>query len=244
MNIHWVAQCPSTNSLLAQMPQAAHGTAVAAHEQTAGRGQRGNSWEAEPGKNLTFSLLLQPHDISAARQFELSMLVSLAIADSLDALFSSLASPCRTTIKWPNDIYVGGKKIVGILIENTLAGNRIASSIAGIGVNINQTQFLSNAPNPTSVAMLTGRQAPLEPLLNDIVSTILSYVDNYDGDTEALRRRYMSRLMCISGSHPFSDAYGSFHAHITNVAPDGIITLSNGRSYAFKELIFEEKFGL
>ena len=100
------------------MPDAPAGTVLAARMQTAGRGQRGASWEAEPGKNLTFSQLFRPDRLHAARQFELSMLVSLAIADTVDDLIAHTGLSAK--IKWPNDIYVGDRKICGILIENKL----------------------------------------------------------------------------------------------------------------------------
>ena len=166
LNIEILDSCDSTNAVLASRPDAQHGTVVATRSQTAGRGQRGNSWEAEPGTNLTFSLLLRPQGFPAARQFELSMLVALGVADVLNSLFGRLGfRDLKARIKWPNDIYVGHKKIVGILIENQLSGAGIDRTIVGIGVNVNQTRFLSDAPNPTSVALLTGRTLALEPLL-------------------------------------------------------------------------------
>ena len=105
--IRFLDSCASTSSELALCDDAPHGFVVAARSQTAGRGQRGNSWEAEPGKNLTFSILLRPRSLHPARQFELSMVVSLAIADAIDKL---LPAGLRTIVKWPNDIYVGLEK--------------------------------------------------------------------------------------------------------------------------------------
>ena len=144
--------CRSTSSEFTDPDRFRHGAVIATREQTAGRGQRGNSWEAEPGKNLTFSMLLRPRGLHAARQFELSMVVSLAIADAIDAL---LPQGVRTAVKWPNDIYIGMEKVCGILIENRLAGPFIEYSVAGIGININQRRFLSDAPNPTSAVVRT-----------------------------------------------------------------------------------------
>ena len=141
-------ECDSTNTVLSSMPEAASGTVVATRRQTAGRGQRGNSWESEPDKNLTFSQLLMPRMLPAARQFELSMIVSLAIADSIDA---HLPDGIRTCVKWPNDIYIGREKVCGILIENRLTGSRIERAIVGAGINVNQRVFTSDAPNPTSI---------------------------------------------------------------------------------------------
>ena len=230
--------CTSTNAILAARPDAPHGTIIATREQTAGRGQRGNSWEAEPGKNLTFSLLLRPEGLPAPRQFELSMVVSLAIADAID---QALPAGLHTTVKWPNDIYVGLEKICGILIENKLAGRLIERAIAGIGINVNQRVFLSDAPNPTSIILHNGgATTDLDQLLAAVGSRILSYWAAYEAnpDLQALKSKYFSRLMWTDGSHTFTDANGSFSAHITDVDPDGTLTISNGRSYAFKEVAY------
>lgn len=236
--IELLESCTSTNTVLAARHDAPHGTVVATHTQTAGRGQRGNSWEAEPGKNLTFSMLLRPAALQAAHQFELSMVVSLAIADAID---EQLSPRVRTTIKWPNDIYIGAEKVCGILIENRLAGMNVEQAIAGVGINVNQQKFLSDAPNPTSIIHHNeGQEIALEPFLNRVCGMILDYWADYEAkpDTEALSKRYFSRLLWTSGEHPFADADGTFDAHIEAVDPDGILHLSNGRSYAFKEVSF------
>jgi len=120
-------------------------TTVIAERQTAGKGQRGNSWESEDCRNITFSFVLYPTFIEARRQFILSQIVSLSIKEELDQWTEGIS------IKWPNDIYWNDKKICGILIENDLSGHHIGRSISGIGVNINQDVFRSNAPNPISL---------------------------------------------------------------------------------------------
>lgn len=231
--------CPSTNSHLAALADAPHGTVVAAVEQTAGRGQRGNSWEAEPGCNLTFSQLLRPAALPAPRQFELSMAVSLAIADAIDA---HLPAGVRCTIKWPNDIYVGMRKICGILIENKLAGISIERAIIGAGINVNQRKFISDAPNPTSIINENGGlETPLQPFLTEVTQRIIDTFDNYDSapDPAALKERYMARLMWTSGEHPFSTPErGTFLDHIADVAFDGTLTLGCGSRHAFKEISY------
>lgn len=240
MNIIKVDAAASTNTLLSSMPEAPHGTVLVTDNQTAGRGQRGNTWEAQPGKNLTFSLLLRPQVIDAARQFEISELVALAIADVL----SSHLPGTEVTIKWPNDIYAGNGKICGILIENTLCGNNIERSIAGIGINVNQEAFLSDAPNPISMLNVAGREFDLESLLAEFVAEILSRVDRYESapDTRALTEQYVSRLWRRNGYHPYRDNLTGedILACIASVAPNGLLTLrtSGGelRSYAFKEV--------
>lgn len=231
--------CGSTNSELAARVDAPHGAVVATREQSAGRGQRGNSWEAEPGKNLTFSLLLRPSRLPAARQFELSMAVSLAIADAIDSL---LPEGLHTSIKWPNDIYIGLEKVCGILIENKLAGSMIERSIVGVGINVNQQVFVSDAPNPTSIIIHNGGWSiELKMFLSDVCARIIGLFDAYEtsGKPAELKAAYMDRLMCTRGEHTFADAaHGTFEAHITDVDFDGTLTLSNGCRYAFKEVSF------
>lgn len=228
--------CPSTNAALAaRAASTPHGFTLCARVQTAGRGQRGNSWEAEPYKNLTFSILLRPQNFAASRQFELSMLVALAVADTIDALAGSQI----TQVKWPNDIYVGHSKICGILIENSLIGANLDYAIAGVGVNINQTVFRSDAPNPISLASISGKTYDLDKALAMFAEAIAGAVAGYDGDCAGLLARYQNRLWRSDGVHPFREPGGPvFSASITAIDPAGPISLSNGKTYAFKEIVF------
>lgn len=134
MNILWLDTIDSTNSeALRRLPELPSGTVLAAREQTAGRGQRGNTWFSQPGKNLTFSLVLKNLPLTASQAIRLNFLFSVAVADFLQA------RGVEAAIKWPNDIYVGGRKICGMLIENTLGpGGKLAASVVGLGLNINQ----------------------------------------------------------------------------------------------------------
>ncbi len=238
----WVPECASTSAVLAGMEDAATGTVTATHCQTAGRGQRGNSWEAEPGKNLTFSMLLRPRNIPAARQFELSMLVALETADTVRELLSVVPEPPSVAVKWPNDIYAGDRKIAGLLIENTLSGSAIERSIVGIGLNVNQKVFLSDAPNPVSAIHFTHSEIRLEPLLQQLCSRILDAVGSYSATADAaqaLLSRYRSFLWRGTGTHKFLTPDGTeFMASVQSVGTDGVLTLSNGRGYRFKEIIF------
>ena len=238
--IIWLQECGSTNAELSAMTDAPTNTVVATRCQTAGRGQRGASWEAEPGKNLTFSQLLRPAAISPAHQFELSMLVSLAVTDTVDGLLAGHGCRLKTKIKWPNDIYVNDSKLAGILIENKLMGAAIDRSIVGIGLNVNQEIFRSDAPNPVSVAQLCGHTTPLEPLLETLTQRIADYIDNYDGDSTALKTRYMQALYRGDGNdYTFSLPDGTtFKAAIRDVATNDMLTLSDGNSYAFKEVAY------
>lgn len=239
--ITWLDVCGSTNAVLSDMPDAEAATVIAARSQTAGRGQRGASWEAEPGANLTFSQLFRPSSMHAARQFELSMLISLAVADTIDSVLELANCDKRAKIKWPNDIYIDDYKISGILIENKLSGACIDRSIAGIGLNVNQSVFLSDAPNPISLINIIGTETALEPLLESLAGRLADYVDNYNGDATALKQRYMQRLYRGDGrEYTFLRPDGTpFRAAITDVETDGTLHLSDGNAYAFKEVAYK-----
>lgn len=152
-------------------------------EQTAGIGQRGNHWASAHGENLTFSLVLHPTFLPADRQFKLTQALSLAICDFLHSYsFPKIGEGDhrnavgeeydRPKIKWPNDIYIDGKKICGTLVSTRLVGNNIASAVCGIGFNVNQREFPDWVPNPTSLSLLTGNQYDLESLLQQLLQCI------------------------------------------------------------------------
>lgn len=217
-----------------------HGTVVTAHTQLAGRGQRGNSWESEPGANLTCTMLLRP-GVEAVRQFSISETVALAVCDALEQV---CGVECK--VKWPNDIYAGGdRKICGILISHSLTGRRINHSVAGMGININQRCFLSDAPNPVSVWQLTGREHDPESVLVPLASAIeRGTLLLGDADIRrAVHERYMSRLWRGDGAlYPFTDtATGErFMATVQGVEPTGHLLLRDNdgalRRFAFKEV--------
>ena len=185
---------------------------VTADFQTAGRGQAGNSWESEAGKNLLFGLLFHPREVEANRQFILSQAVALSICETL----SDYAEDIR--IKWPNDIYWKDRKICGMLIENTLVGRCIENCIIGAGININQQTFCSDAPNR----------------FKDYYRKI------QQGQTEDIVRNYRERLYRHNGFHLYQDADGVFEAEIHDVEPTGHLVLTDRdgttRRYAFKEV--------
>lgn len=229
----------STNTWLKEHPGLPHATFVSAREQTAGRGQRGNSWEAEPGMNLTFSVMLRPQAIAPDRQFAISRAVSLAIVDTLRR---HLPDPGVIAVKWPNDIYVNDMKICGILIENALSSERIIRCIAGIGLNVNQRRFLSDAPNPVSMAMITGRSFSLGQLLRELSSDIIRRFEEEDSSGgNATAQEYASTLWRRDGFHPYATPGGDrFDAAIENVDPMGYLTLRHRDKtlsrHAFKEV--------
>lgn len=233
----WIDSAKSTNSYLSEMAgEIAHGVAVAARCQTAGRGQRGNSWESEPGKNLTFSLMLRPEELDASEQFYISEAVALGV---VDALLGKLPDGAAVAIKWPNDIYWENRKICGILIENSLMGRKINYSIAGIGINVNQREFVSDAPNPVSLWQIAGKEIALEPFLEQVVDAIMLRMAM---PNDELHSEYMSALWGSDGRTYRDTATGEvFKARIADVAPTGHITLlpeegGSPRIYAFKEV--------
>ncbi len=171
MTIQYFDSLPSTNRYLESLPPTllAEGMVVVARKQTAGIGQQGNRWESEAEKNLTFSLVLQPTFLPMARQYALTKAVALGVADWLEAMPDLQKRVC---IKWPNDIYVDTNKIGGILISNRIAAGHMQSSIVGIGLNVNQTTFPPSLPNPTSLALITGRQHSSEDCLHQLLQAL------------------------------------------------------------------------
>ncbi len=238
--IHWLDSVWSTNTELVSLELGyPHGTVFSAHEQTAGRGQRGNKWEAEPRKNLTFSVLLRPRTIAPAESFVVSMLTSLSIVEALE----SFMPETEIKIKWPNDIYVADKKLCGILIENSFSGGLIDYSVVGIGINVNQTEFLSDAPNPVSMAGITGSVFDLQSVLEEVCQQILDDFDEYEAypDVDKLMKKYRARQWRGTGLYKWLDvATGeTLTAAIDSISADGYLTLNTmpKRSYAFKEIV-------
>ena len=203
---------------------------VWADYQTAGRGCGTNHWESERGKNLTFSMLLHPHDVPAQKQFRISRAISLALCKALGQHIGDLS------IKWPNDIYWRDGKIGGILIEVTLLGNKVKDCIIGIGLNINQRVFRSDAPNPVSMWQICEQETDCEQLLQEILQAFQEYMGKSNKD------EYQSMLYRRKGFHPYADKDGAFMAEIIDVEDDGHLLLrdDNGqlRRYAFKEVTF------
>lgn len=234
-----IEETGSTNSwLAANERELRSATAVMARRQTAGRGQRGNSWESEPGSNLTVSLLLRPEGLSVAQSFALSEAVAVGVAEAVERVVPEL----RISIKWPNDIYAGDMKLGGILIENSLSGASVGRSIIGLGLNINQLRFLSDAPNPVSIAQLTGRQHDVEAIGRQVIESMVAEAEKVVTEYDALHERYMARLWRGTGFHPYIDTVSGerFEASVASVEPTGhiVLRLADGslRRYAFKEI--------
>ena len=221
----YIEQTNSTNTLLKELiAKGQEPDFIYAGYQTAGRGQTGNSWESEKGKNLICSILLPPNK----NLYFLNIAVSVAILRLLDE---------PLTIKWPNDIYWKDKKLAGILLENAIIGNEVKYAIAGIGLNVNQTEFVSDAPNPVSLKQISGKEYVIDQLMQDLLDAVHTVLNEPE---EAIWSEYKAHLYRREGCWPFEDKNGTFEAHIEDVLPSGEIVLcdKNGQlhTYGFKQI--------
>lgn len=216
-------------------------TLITTDYQTAGRGQRGNTWESEKGKNLLFSLIIQPCRIQASQQFVICELISIAICDVLKRYISDIH------IKWPNDIYHRDHKLCGILIEHDIEGTHLSRSIIGVGLNVNQAEFVSDAPNPISLLQILGHEIEREALLDEIVAHFYKLYTQYTAPSPTLDRytlhtRYTMQLYRKDSLATYRDAEGPFIATLRDVAPDGRLLLEDQqgtlRNYLFKEVTY------
>lgn len=235
-----LAEVDSTNTFamsLLRGADIAEGTVVAARNQTSGRGQRGNSWFSEPGKNITCSIVLRPTFLEAPCQFDLTRAVALGITDLLLTLLP--ATPVH--IKWPNDIIAGNKKICGVLIENALNGLQLSTSVIGIGLNLNQADFGSDAPRAVSLFHLTGHELDPEETMKHLFAAIEArYLQLRGNKTELLRNEYEARLYRKGVPARYTDFKTIFDATLEQVTPEGLLVLrdtaGNERKFGFKEV--------
>ena len=237
-NIVYVPECHSTNTLLVEMVEKANmmeGTLVITDRQLKGRGQRGNSWEAEPGLNLTFSILLRPSFLTVAEQFFLTQAISTGLGDYWQSRIH-----LGTKIKWPNDIVINDKKVTGILIENSLAGNSIQQSVVGIGVNINQERFAN--PKATSLKQLVGHPFDLQQELNSLLEKLeYRYLQLRAGNRDELQREYLNQLYRIGEKHFFRINGKPVEGMIVGIDPIGQLKLvmeGGERTFGLKEIEF------
>ena len=214
------------------------GDVIWAERQSAGRGQRGHVWHSAEGENLTFSVVSRPRHLAPERQFLLSEAAALGVTDTL----ADYGIGAR--IKWTNDIYVGDRKITGMLIENKLCNGRIDRSVAGIGLNVNQTTFEASLPNPVSMASVTGRRFDRREVLERLLAHLAErYAALRDGDSESVRGDYHSLLYRLGEEHWYALPDGSRRrGTIRGVEPSGALRVEHAdgseRSYLFKEIEF------
>lgn len=236
VRIEYFEEITSTNDLASSRKD--HGCLIWAENQTKGRGQRGNSWSSSTGKNLTFSLVICPEKLPAENQFYISKVVSIAMIEAL-AEFG-----LKAEIKWPNDIYIGNKKIAGILIENDLQGTDIIKSILGIGLNVNQEVFDPALPNPTSMLLSGGSEVDRMEVLRKILERIFFWNNHLNNkEYELIDMTYSRHLYRLENRHLFQEPGGEpFKASIKKVLPSGELILKRAdgscKGYFFKEIEF------
>lgn len=229
----------STNTWLMES-LAAHklpeGTLVLAELQTEGKGQFGEIWSSEPSSSLTFSILLKPNFLPISNTFDLSICISLAIHDCLNELRPGFK------IKWPNDIYFENKKVAGILIENQIHKSSCEHSVVGIGLNVNQTDFIK-LPKATSLMQIIGVNFPVQNLLDRLCETIEArYLQLRANMYPSLLKSYLEYMYWFNEIHTFQTDAIQFNASIIGVLRNGklLLKFSDGstRDFEIKELQF------
>jgi BirA family biotin operon repressor/biotin-[acetyl-CoA-carboxylase] ligase len=235
----------STNTYAAELLQRGdieEGTVIFAHNQTNGRGQRGNKWEAEPDKNLILSVILKPTFISVSFQFELNKAVSLAVCDLINAFLAKDKKPLLK-IKWPNDIYMGNKKIGGILIENIVKGYQLAYSVIGIGLNINQEVFPDFLLNPVSLTQITHIKYNLIELREQLCIHLENRYLQLKSNLSNISENYLKMLFRFNERALYFYQGGKINARIIGVTNYGKLILEtldgNIMNCDFKEINFE-----
>ncbi len=225
MEIIKIKEATSSNVIAFEMIEKQNldeGDVIVVENQTNGKGQHTNSWNSEPGKNLTFSIIFKPTFLKPENQFYLSKAVSLGVADYV-GLFCS-----NVSIKWPNDIYIENKKVAGILIENTWLGQKINASVVGIGINLNQEKFPADIPNAVSLKMMTEIPFNLEEslkLLNGLIST--RYIMLKSNDFEQIDNDYNELLYRKGKESSFTKNGEMLKADILGVETNGHIILKH-----------------
>jgi len=239
----YIAQTNSTNTYLKQHPEVED---VYAGFQSSGRGQAGNGWESEPGKNVLLSVRLHPMTVLASNQWQVCMAVSVALWQTVKAY---LDDSSKLTIKWPNDLYYGDQKLAGVLIEHTLNGDFISESVVGIGLNVNQMQWNESVPNPISMKQITGKEYRIDNLatqlivnLHNIDITSADYVNLY---MQHLYRRngwwwWEEREVSVAPTMNGERSEKSFEATIKGINQQGELILltqmGEEKTYHFKQI--------
>ena len=254
----YVARTNSTNTLLKELLAKSEWPEgeefLYAGYQTAGRGQTGNGWESEEGKNLLCSILVERQKTAAIKEespFYLNVTVSVAVHRLLSQELMTKSQ--QLTVKWPNDLYWQDKKMAGILIENAIIGNEVKYSIAGIGLNINQTEWKSDAPNPVSLKQITGKEYNIDEQMKSLAHAVREVLSEPEEEVWAY---YKAHLYRKDGFWPFVErtvstqptmnadklTEGQFMARIADILPTGEIVLEDPegikKKYHFKEIQF------
>ncbi len=234
----FLPQCHSTNEEAQKLLKSGDfivGTTVISQHQTGGKGQRGNSWESEPGRNALFSVILDASFIPIKESFRLHMLTSLALHDTLFPILGK-----NLKIKWPNDIYYKNQKLSGILIENIIAKRNLEHSVIGIGININQEAFTS--PQATSIKEITQLDHEVNEVIEDLLCSLEARIKRLKGHPmDTLRREYERKMYRLGEVAKYTDPEGAFHGTIKGIDPSGKLQIEkDGRTalYDFQEVSF------
>jgi BirA family transcriptional regulator, biotin operon repressor / biotin---[acetyl-CoA-carboxylase] ligase len=240
-NLLYFEELTSTNShasVLLKEGLVAEGSVLYTDFQTSGKGRAGNRWESERGKNLLISIIIFPESVKPEDQFIISMSVSLGICDFFDNHFMG------SKIKWPNDIFINDDKIAGILIENSIIGNVLKSTIVGIGLNINQIEYPSSIPNPVSLRMLTGKEHDTGVCLKNLLACLDNrYRQLLYGNRQQLKDEYLSRLYRLNEWHYYKSKERLFKGMAKGISASGRLKIKeeNGplAEFDFKEVEYE-----
>ncbi len=238
-NIVHLNSTTSTNihahQFVEQNPQS-EGVVFCADFQDRGKGQKGSKWQSDSGLNLLLSLILCPQ-FKVQKRFLISQAVSLALFTALDKL-----SVDELSIKWPNDILVGSKKIAGVLIENSIKGNLINHSIVGIGLNVNQTEFKEMDREATSLQLELENSLDVKEVLHFLLKELKTYYSLLFSNPNRIEELYNAKLYGFGVSLPFQDENGIFNGIIKGVSSIGELQIQIGEAienYGIKELSFK-----
>jgi len=239
--IERVDELDSTNNYAASLlltKRLPEGSVIVANSQVGGRGQASNKWESEPDRNLTLSIILYPDFMEITKQFEISKAISLGVVDFLKDLVNDVS------IKWPNDIYIGKGKVAGMLMEYSIRKSKISSCIVGIGLNINQIIFLSNAPNPVSLSQVTGVTYDLDDCLSVLLKKLDSrYHQLSELKLEGIDNEYEKMLYQRDKWSLYSAKGGDFEGKILGVDENGLLMIETKDQtilkFDYKEVIFK-----
>lgn len=215
-----------------------HGNVVIASKQSSGRGQGENTWTAEPGKNLTASVYVEPLFLPPDRQFFITIFVTLGLHDLLSNYVQDVS------IKWPNDILIGNRKIAGVLIENTISGNSIAASVLGIGLNVNQVVFPSEVSNATSLRLVLGNDVNTEDILSGLLERLDSrYAQMKQSMYREMKKEYLDHLYLYDQVVNYKTVKGNLTGKISDVLDTGeLVFHPQGKAgsllFSFKEIEF------
>jgi BirA family transcriptional regulator, biotin operon repressor / biotin---[acetyl-CoA-carboxylase] ligase len=234
--VHYLPSCHSTNEIAANLLAQGleEGSVIITNNQTSGKGQRNNIWESEPFLNLTFSIILKPNFLALQNQFQLTQVISISLASIIQERV-----PNMVKIKWPNDIYVDNKKIAGILIQNNVKSKEFEHSIVGIGININQTNFLT--PIAVSLKQLGQKEFDLNKVLNDVLKAVSeNYQELRNGNQNKINMEYRKLLYGLNEVKRFENE-APFAGKIIGTDPLGrlLIETNNGvRCFQNQEVKF------